>query len=475
MRIPDDKFRIFVSHKHEDAAVARAAKQALQDLCGERIECFVSGENIIAGSDWNRRIRQELGRSHILLLLFTNPTRNWDWCLYEAGLFTRFGEEDVISVVCLYPAGGEAPSPLKNVQGVPAEPAKVGRFLSNLCKKTWAIADDWRRGALYPKVPARRLKQAAETICQAFPGEDETFYHPCHRVVLDMSHVSEVGDKIPEEAVVVQEDGATSSFTLSLFKAAEGPRVRAWGDLLDGVDGREALWREQLDDRFAKALHQDLFQPITATLHAWDPNGRHRRIYKPVLYRIHRKPTPAAQAEGRPDSVRPIGVTIIFDSQLAPDRVGGLELNLVRINARYNREVFERYTGAVRDKLQNDEKIFAEIREAIRWVQEEADEYGIFDPRSVHKVYGEDYEASGVKELSETWLATMPSLHDALEERDPDRVETLLREMGALNRTFSVRATKRYLKVLEASPSNVLPMRSDRLRRRGPGPSPGPA
>ena len=72
-RLSDDRFRIFVSHKHENHTLAVAFQQALEGLC-PMIECFVSGANLSAGTDWNREIRHRLAESHMLVLLFTRPT-----------------------------------------------------------------------------------------------------------------------------------------------------------------------------------------------------------------------------------------------------------------------------------------------------------------------------------------------------------------------------------------------------------------
>ena len=86
----EDVFKVFISHKHEDHALAIAVKEALEGLQPGRVDCFVSGVDITAGMDWRREIRSALGQSHLLVLLFTAPSKNWDWCLYEAGLYTRF-------------------------------------------------------------------------------------------------------------------------------------------------------------------------------------------------------------------------------------------------------------------------------------------------------------------------------------------------------------------------------------------------
>ena len=146
MRIADDKFRVFISHKHEDHALAVEVQTALEKL-SELIDCFVSGADIPAGVEWRREIRSALAKSHALVLLFTEPSKNWDWCLYETGLYTRFDRNEARAVICLFSAGGASPSPLADVQGVPADASKVRMFLDMLCKKTWEVSDDWRRGS----------------------------------------------------------------------------------------------------------------------------------------------------------------------------------------------------------------------------------------------------------------------------------------------------------------------------------------
>ena len=87
----DDVFQVFISHKQDDHALAVEVKKALEGLARSKlIDCFVSGIDITAGMDWRREIRSVLAKSHLLMLLFTAPSRNWDWCLYETGLYTRF-------------------------------------------------------------------------------------------------------------------------------------------------------------------------------------------------------------------------------------------------------------------------------------------------------------------------------------------------------------------------------------------------
>ena len=321
MSITDDVFTVFISHKHEDHALALEVKTALERLNPKLINCFVSGVDILAGMDWRREIRTVLAKSHLLVLLFTAPSKNWDWCLYETGLYTRFDQNEARSVVCLFSPGEASPSPLANLQGVPADVDKIRAFLDPLCRRTWEVSDDWRRGALAPEIAADQVEAAARTIAEAFcrSGSASTYY-PCHRLVLSLSESDDITSGIPESARVMVGPDDTSGYTMSLFDLAGGTGKRTWGDLLRAVDGTEAAWRRELDSHFLQALDEQLFPPIEGRMRAGGTSRGQTRAYRPILYSIVRGPTvgPASEHAARTDR-RPRSVTIVLDPEpLAP-------------------------------------------------------------------------------------------------------------------------------------------------------------
>ncbi len=311
MAVSDDKFAVFISHKHDDHVLAVKVKDAIESLNREVIDCFVSDIDITAGMDWRREIRSALARSHMLLLLFTAPSKNWDWCLYETGLYTRFDKADVRAVVCLFNPGQAAPSPLADLQGVPADADKIRVFLSTLCQRTWTISDDWRRGPLAPSIEEETVKEAAAAIADAFRRSGSiSAYYPCHRVVLSLSDSDDVTAGIPETARVMEGPNDTSGYTMALFDLAGSTGRRTWRDLLLAVDGIYAPWRRELDAHFLQALGEKLFPPIVGRM----PAGRSCRFgdrrYHPVIYSIDRGPAvesasndPAAAADRQPRSV----------------------------------------------------------------------------------------------------------------------------------------------------------------------------
>ncbi|MDH3731842.1 MAG: toll/interleukin-1 receptor domain-containing protein, partial [Acidimicrobiia bacterium] len=292
-----DKFRIFVSHKHVDSDFAKVVQDEIEGL-SDVFDCWVSGEDIASGTDWNRSITTALQKSHLLLLLFTTPARTWDWCLFEAGLFTRFSSaesEDVRSVVCIVDPIGGPPRPLASIQGTPATTKALAKMLHRLCVEPWEMCDDWRRGPIDSDIDPAKINRAAKRISAAFRDAVDAdtavsgdSYHPCHRIVLELGALDDATTGIPEEASVVAGPDATSGFTLSLFGIAEGdPEERhTWGQVLDRLDARESDWRREVDQAIDAARKRELFVPGDATLHAWDESNRSARVYHPVLYSL---------------------------------------------------------------------------------------------------------------------------------------------------------------------------------------------
>ena len=313
MRLSDETFTVFISHKHEDHALAVEVKKAIEGLGRPGlINCFVSGIDITAGMDWRREIRSALAKSHLLILLFTSPSKNWDWCLFETGLYTRFDMTEIGSVVCLFEPGQAAPSPLADLQGVPAHPDNIRDFLALFCRETWKICDDWRRGALDPHVTDEQLASAAKVIAEAF-ARSGTFatYFACHRVVLSLSESDDIADGIPGTARVLEGPADTSAYTMSLFDLAGGSGKRTWADLLAAVRGTKAQWRRELDAQFLMALKEELFPPTESRMRVSGTSRVSARLYRPILYSMVQGPS-VSGGGAQDGNRRPRFVTIML-------------------------------------------------------------------------------------------------------------------------------------------------------------------
>lgn len=314
-RLPQDKFRVFVSHKSDDAELAELVAEELRKLAPDQIECWVSSEALTAGVDWEQEIKNQLARSHLLVLLFTTPQHTWDWCLYEVGLYVRFDVDDVTSVACLFDPAGAPPAPLNQVQCVRASSDRIAKqLLRPLCTQTWDMSDTWHRGALLPEVSDEAVNDAADRIAATFgrhlvpppdPSRDRYRYRPCHRIVLDLEGCAATPSEIPRDARVVTGRDHTTSYTLSLFRAHDGTGTWTWGDLVEEVEGVDAAWLRDLDRSFAQSLTRHLWSPSMELMEVWLPDGDQRRTYRPIVYEVVR----------RASDDTPVEVTIV----LVPD------------------------------------------------------------------------------------------------------------------------------------------------------------
>lgn len=133
--------QIFLSHKQKDRERASRLKAKLESHGSDRLEVFVSGEDIKAGEFWNAKLRRSLTECDLLVLLYTAPVDNMNWCLYEGGFFAGRHQLDTAHVratpwgnrlICLHPDGLDLPDPLKTWQSLPANEANIRRFLREI-------------------------------------------------------------------------------------------------------------------------------------------------------------------------------------------------------------------------------------------------------------------------------------------------------------------------------------------------------
>jgi DNA-binding FadR family transcriptional regulator len=139
---------------------------------------------------------------------------------------------------------------------------------------------------------------------------------------------------------------------------------------------------------------------------------------------------------------------VLLDSLAGPTLIGGAELHLVRINARFQTEVFDEFIGTVHARSREGIAVLDDIREALEVVYDEANSHGIFDVGELRRVFGVDYERLAIQEKGKEWLQRLDELDASIDANDLDGVEAHLAELRLLNRMFSKLSTERYLRSL---------------------------
>jgi hypothetical protein len=129
--------KVFVSHKSADSVLAdriiRELKASMDDVG------FFLSEEIPKGRDWRKKIEGELFSSSHLLLLYTDSSLDWSWCLYEAILFLENvpdSDDEHHFVYCIHAPGTTPPDPLNRFQTVASRDDDVSNWLSDFYRDT---------------------------------------------------------------------------------------------------------------------------------------------------------------------------------------------------------------------------------------------------------------------------------------------------------------------------------------------------
>ena len=408
------EFRVFISHKADDHATAMIVKSTLEKFSGD-LQFFVSGHQIAGGEDWQERLRQELRDSDLLLLLFTEPAKRWDWCLYEVGLFERLDEENE-PVVCLHNGEGGPPEPLKGLQSVAADVDTVSRFLNDLIRETTYTK---RERALNANVSDDDIRAAAEEICDQFAGNIKPYY-ASFRAHLALPSTDEELTEIPRDAVV---SGSTE--TMRLF--GRTPDQTTWGELLDGHLEREARWVREIDQVFGDACNGKLSSPTTFTFIAHDGV----RIIRPELYRLDRR------------GKRPVGAVVVFTQEVAPSIVGGPVFNRLRICERYQSEVFDHLRSSM------DTELCARLREVLDLIKEDAEAHNVFDEESFESSFPDPDVQAQLRDVVEKWSEHTAALEALAETGDEEAVAANLTAMAKLTANYRKVVAHRYAELVQ--------------------------
>jgi hypothetical protein len=130
---------IFISHKTKDEGAAKTLKHLLDSSC-RKIDLFLScdSKSLPRGVPWREAVHEALNKADLLILIYTTPGDNWDWCIYEAGYFAGKSSElppgpprgmnKARSLLVLHPPGVQPPPPLAAWQSVPADPDRLMEY-----------------------------------------------------------------------------------------------------------------------------------------------------------------------------------------------------------------------------------------------------------------------------------------------------------------------------------------------------------
>ncbi|MDY7104275.1 MAG: hypothetical protein S0880_24080 [Actinomycetota bacterium] len=104
----------FISHKHADKDLAEVVGRFIRLLSGGNVRIYLSGHAAYEGPRFSQPIpdelRSALARAGLVLLIYTDPDDDWDWCMWECGVATD-PNDDTATKVGVLSFGETVPSP----------------------------------------------------------------------------------------------------------------------------------------------------------------------------------------------------------------------------------------------------------------------------------------------------------------------------------------------------------------------------
>lgn len=274
-RSDDGIFRIFISHKHKDKIQAIKIKDELEEFAGSRLEIFLS-EDIEAGEEWHDSITEELERSDWLILLYTDPTEEWDWCLYETGFFQGVARSKK-PLICLHSSEGP-PKPLENWQSIKAteEDDVIKKFLKPLFKESPRSGCDPLNSRF--KEDSKRTKELAQAIIKAV-GPKPVWKRFTYYMILTLKEKQieklKTTKQVPEDVDVESDEKSLEEiFGLTTEK------VWTWKDILETLKDIGQAWTIPLGHAMWKVNEGRVSKGGLPIMRA--PGNKNK--YRPILY-----------------------------------------------------------------------------------------------------------------------------------------------------------------------------------------------
>lgn len=425
---------IFISHKLEDNIAAQDIKQELLRYSGSGIEVFLSSD-IAYGENWLKVIQDKLIACNLLLLLFTDKKASWDWCLYEAGMFTRLDADSYKRVICLHSSDlDEPPGPLKHLQPLKATEPNILEFLKTLYRKNTYTPDS---PPIAPYVKDQDLMSSARQIhahLTKTPRDSQVLLKCMTLHIRDVNTIS--ADQIHPNAEVEADKPS-----LELFGKNSGTWL--WKDLVKDFNDADFRWMKQLAKAIYQASQRGAIEPVFATFtaSAFTSGGNHR-LYQPILNSVEWE---------RDGSIR---FQILFKEEVTW-RLSDIPENLAVLHTaqhmalRFRYEVVRKYAHrlVLRGGASLD-NVLSELHEVLHSIEQESSSRGLLEEHKLLKVFNKKGQITKVRKMYADWYAIRSKLHVALVQNAVEEIIQCLSRLEDLNNEFLPMAASRYTELM---------------------------
>jgi hypothetical protein len=420
---------VFFSYKSKDEKTAKAVVDVLRKNSAGKLSITYQADftENISGKLWRDKITTEICKANWFILLLPDSGDDWDWCLFETGIFE--GQQTTADrLICLHHPDISVPNPIEGYHAVAATPSEVEKFLRMV------FINDNPIYGLDPLNPALSdyLADISDTIVEAIsPPRINLFKQPlmpwveiCVNNPQDMTQMEELNRAVIRYA---------NKDALDLFDFLDQPDT--WGALVEVIEkfSNDNRWQIELFHVVRKIGSGRRFKPIQAVF-----NTASDRIYKPVICAIDRLGRNGKIASFQIGFIETVGA---INAAGIPTELTALA-TMLRFAFRFRWEILEKFASIDL----NDNDIIA-LDNTLQRIEYDAESRGVSDEASLKSLF--PTESNEISQMYQTWYKLRNpegtgELDTAIRDRDAKRVKAILSELTPMNRRFLNMTAERF-------------------------------
>ena len=427
--------RVFFSYKSKDEDTAKKIVGILRLYSAEKIKITYMADfpKEIVGKPWRDEIRKGVEEANWFILLLPDPREDWDWCLYETGLFEReLTKAD--KLLCIHHPEVEMPRAIKDYQGIKAHSSSMEQFLQMIFVNGNPLPGmDPINRAIESDIPA-----IATRIVNAIrPPSKEPYrrrFHPW--VKLRIEHAAKLKNQDELDSAIVEKINIKA---LKLFGKLDQPPT--WGELRSDIEEYEgdSRWRKELMCEILDIANNRENNSIHAVFKSYDG-----RTFRPFLFAIDR--------DGKNGSIIAYHVNFIedvsaIDTKAFPRKIATI-VTLLRMAIRFRWEILEPFTE--HELIGRD---FENLSNVIKQIEQDSESRGLLNKFSILKLFTEE-NLVRIQEMFDSWeelhvREDLSGILDiAIRERDSQKIYELLTHMIPTNQEFLRMGADRFLELV---------------------------